>query len=153
MHILMETDGLLRIAAVSLCLALGAAMSPAVAQESGDCQADIGKLQQKREAQIASLNSLTKAGKGKLDPIAACPRLRSLAAIESQIVAYMQKNQNWCQIPDEVMENVKQGRDKTTGFAGQACKFAAMAKKAQQQAAQGAAGGAPAAPRLPTGPL
>ena len=65
----------------------------------------------------------------------------------------MQKNQNWCQIPDEVMENVKQGRDKTTGFAGQACKFAAMAKKAQQQAAQGAAGGAPAAPRLPTGPL
>ena len=65
----------------------------------------------------------------------------------------MQKNQNWCDIPETVIENVKSGRQKTAGFAGQACRVAAMARKAQQQQAAGGGGGAPQAPRLPTGPL
>jgi hypothetical protein len=134
-------------------IVLAACAAGAQAQEItvSDCQGDIAKLQQKREAQIASVNTLTKGGKAKLDPIAACPRLRNLAATESQIVAYMTKNQQWCDIPDEILANVKTGRDRTAGFAGQACKIAAMAKKAQQGGV--AAGGAPPPPRLPTGPL
>ena len=132
----------------ALVLGLGAT---AQAQElnGSDCQGDIAKLQQTRETQIASLNALTKGGKTKLDPIAACPRLRNLAATESRILAYMQKNQQWCDIPDEILANVKGGRDKTAGIAGQACKIAAMARKAQQ----GGMAGAPPPPRLPTGPL
>ena len=148
-------SGALRLGSLAALMAFGAALSPALAQEAGgtDCQGDIGKLQQKREAQIASLNSLSKSGKGKLDPVAACPKLKTLASIESQILSYMTKNQSWCDIPDNVLQNVKEGRDKTSGFAGQACKFAAMARKAQQQAASGAGQGAPPVARLPTGPL
>jgi hypothetical protein len=140
------------ISRVAGLAALATAVCATGASAQGtDCQGDIGKLQQKRETYIAALNRITKAGKGKLDPIAACPQLRSLSAIEGQILDYMQKNQNWCDIPDTVIENVKEGRQKTAGFAGQACKFAEQARRAQQQAAQG--GGAPQAPRLPTGPL
>ncbi len=149
---LTSMGGRLRLAGCAAAMALAFSFSPAAAQETGDCQADIGKLQQKREAQIASLNVLTKGGKGKLDPMAACPRLKTLAATEAQILAYMTKNQNWCQIPDAVLANVKEGHSKTSNFAGQACKVAAMARKAQQQAAQGGGAG-PVAPRLPTGPL
>ena len=147
-----QMGGAIRLSMIAAVLAFGTALSPAFGQEGIDCQADIGKLQQKREAQIASLNALSKSGKGKLDPMAACPRLKSLVAIETQILNYMTKNQNWCQIPDEVLTNVKSGRSKTSGFAGQACKVAAMARRAQEQQATGG-GGAPAAPRLPTGPL
>lgn len=143
--------GRVRVAGVAAAVAAAFAVTGAAAQVT-DCQGDIGKLQQKRETYISALNRITKAGKGKLDPIAACPQLRSLSTIEGQILDYMTKNQNWCDIPDTVIENVKEGRQKTASFAGQACKFAAQARKAQQQAAQGG-GGAPQAPRLPTGPL
>jgi hypothetical protein len=129
-----------------------AASVAAQAQElnGSDCQGDMAKLQKTRETQIESINKLTKGGKSKLDPIAACPKLKSLAATETRILEYMTKNQKWCDIPDDVLENVKGGRDKTASFAGQACKIAAMARKAQQG---GMAGGAPPPPRLPTGPL
>jgi hypothetical protein len=133
-------------------IVLACAGASAQAQSLGtDCQGDIAKLQQKREAQIASINKLTKGGKTKLDPIAACPQLKKLQATETEILTYMTKNQNWCDIPDQVLANVKGGRDKTAGFANQACKIAAMARKARQNALAG--GGAPAAPRLPHGPL
>lgn len=148
----MTSRNLFRIASLAVFL-VGSGVAAQAQEATGtDCQGDVAKLQQKREAQIAAVNALTKSGKGKLDPIAACPRLRSLAATESQILAYMTKNQQWCDIPDDVLGNVKAGRDKTANFAGQACKIAAMARKAQQGGGV-AAGGAPPPPRLPTGPL
>jgi hypothetical protein len=146
--------GSVRAAIVATALAVGFALAPVNAQElsGSDCQGDMTKLQQKREGFLNRLNALTKAGKGKLDPIAACPQLRNLSAVEGQILAYMTKNQNWCDIPDNVIENVKEGSQKTAEVAGQACKIAAQARRMQQQQAAGG-GGAPAAPRLPTGPL
>ena len=156
--ILRRTSRLGVAAAMILCAAtLGArAQDAPLASSSSSCEADIGKLQQKRNAEIGELNKLSKKG-GKLDPVAACPKLRNLAATEKQMLAYMEKNQNWCSIPDSVIENVKQGSGKTAGIAGQACKIAAQVEKMkkQQAAGGGAAGpfGAPTASRLPTGPL
>ena len=137
-----------------LILACGA---PAMAQSS--CENDIGELQKKRQVQMESIAKLQKKGDGKLDPVAACPILRSLATIEQSMYAYMEKNQNWCNIPDQVLENVKEGSGKTAGVAKQACNIAAQVKKQQQQQqAAGAGAGAgpfntPAKPRLPAGPL
>ncbi|MFY9834367.1 MAG: hypothetical protein WAK66_16855, partial [Methylocystis sp.] len=51
-------------------------VSPASAQQS--CQEDFQRLTQKRMAQIGVLNQLGKAGKGHMDPIAACPAARAL---------------------------------------------------------------------------
>jgi hypothetical protein len=140
------------LSATGLCLALAMA-SPAHAQSS--CEADIGKMQQKRMGIIEGLNKLQQKDQGKLDPIEACPRLRSLAGIEKEIQAYMEKNQSWCNIPDEAVTNIKDTQVKTTQIAGQACNIAAQIKKQQQQQAQG--GGMPGfaapAPKLPSGPL
>jgi hypothetical protein len=97
---------------------------------------------------------MSKAAQGKLDPIASCPRLRNLAAAEREMLAYMEKNQNWCSIPESIIEQVKGGGQKTEEVAGQACKVAAqMRKMQQQQAAGGQVMGGPPAPSLPRGPL
>lgn len=123
-------------------MALGA--TAALAQS---CNDDIGALQKKRTAQLDALNKMTKANDGKLDPVASCPRLRTLAALEREMLAYMEKNQSWCSIPNEIIEQVKTGSARTSQVAGQACKIAAQARQMQQQSA------APAAPALPRGPL
>ena len=140
-----------------LAAALGAGFlalafaQPAAAQS---CENDIGGLQKKRQSQIAEINKSTQDG--KLDPVTACPRLRNLAATENEMLGYMQKNQNWCNIPDDVLSNVKEGQAKTASVAKQACTIAAQIRKQQQQQATGGGApgfGAPPAPRLPAGPL
>ena len=136
-------------AAIAVSIALTA---PALAQAS--CQNDFSLIQGKREKQIAALNAMAKKSKGKLDPIAACPRLRALSATETELLAYMKKNKSWCNIPDNLIEQVEKGQGNTSRMAGQACKVAAqiavMKKRAAQQAQQGPA---VQRPKLPAGPL
>lgn len=128
------------------------------------CQADMERLSKNRLAAVGGLNALAKAGKGKLDPIAACPKLRSLAAIEGEFAAYLVKNKDWCGIPDAVTEAIETSRSKTVKVAAQACNIAVQVKKqqlmaekqAQQQASSGSLGAfgpEPTTPRLPSGPL
>lgn len=142
----------IKLAAAAAFLALAAA--PAMAQS---CQEDIAKIAQRRQAAIEVMNRLVKAGHGKLDPIASCPKLRALAAVEGEFVAYMSKNKDWCHVPDEAMANVTAARNKTQSFAAKACNFAAQARRAQQQQRQAAGGPAQEqqqqARPLPTGPL
>ena len=139
---------MLKAAVVSAAL-FAVSVSGASAQS---CNEDIGEFQKKRNTHIEALNKMSKASKGKLDPIASCPRLRNLAAIEREMLAYMEKNQNWCSIPANIIEQVKGGAQKTGQVAGQACKIAAQARQMQQQGAQMQAG-APPPPALPRGPL
>jgi hypothetical protein len=142
-----------RRAVAATALGLGLFVAGEAAAQS--CQEDFGKLTARREAQIKSLNAMTGGGKRKLDPIAACPRLQALAAAERALIAYMEKNKDWCSIPDEVLANAKKGMGRTGGVAAQACKIAAQAKqmraRAQREAREG--GGAPQVQRLPSGPL
>lgn len=134
------------------------AVSPALAL---DCQKDFEGYTSRAQSASAALNASAKRNKGKLDPVAACPRLRNLVAIQSQMIGYMEKNKDWCHIPDDAIAGAKEGRSKTASIAGKACGMAVQIEKikrqqAQQQAAGGAPGGSggpPAPPRLPTGPL
>jgi hypothetical protein len=75
--------------------------------------------------------------------------LRKLAGMESELIAYMTKNKDWCAIPDNAIENASTGHAKTAQTAAQACNIAAQMKKAQEQQANGGAGPA----KLPAGPL
>lgn len=140
-----------RVVAVVLLLA-GASAGAAHAQS---CQEDFQKLTQRRMAQIQVLNGLGKAGKGKMDPNAACPAARKLVGIENEMLAYMAKNKEWCAIPDNVIDGFKQAGAKTKNFASQACSAAAKMKQMQQQQREQAAngGGMGAPPKLPSGPL
>lgn len=129
------------------------APQPVYAQ-AASCQAEFASLNKKLEGQIASLNSLTKGKKKQLDPAAACPRLRSLAATERQLLAYMKKEKSWCGIPDDLIQKFTERSNNTARITGQACKAAAMQAQMRRQAEQQAASGpAEQRQRLPAGPL
>lgn len=122
------------------------------AAQAADCNTDIAGLSQKRQSFIDKLNVLAKAAKGKLDPVASCPQLRGLVKAEGELVKYLEANKNWCNVPDDAVNNLKATNVKSQGLASQACNFAAQAKKQQEQAASGA-GALAAEAKLPTGPL
>ena len=133
-------------------LALAAMASTGALAQS--CQEDFQKLSMKRMGAIQTLNNLGKAGKGKMDPAAACPAAKKLAGIETEMLNYMSKNKEWCNIPDPVLEGFKQAAAKTKNFSGQACAAAAKMKQMmEQQREQAANGGMGAPPKLPAGPL
>jgi hypothetical protein len=150
----MRASSLPRGAACAILLALLMAVGAAGAASAQSCQEDFQKLSQRRMAAVAALNNLGKAGKGKMDPMAACPLARRLVGAEAEMLNYLNKNKEWCAIPDNVVDTFKQARGKTQTFAAQACSVAAKVKKMKEQAAQQAAAGGGMQPqRLPAGPL
>ena len=116
-----------------------------------DCNQDIGALTKKRQDILDELNKLAQGGKKQLDPVASCPKLRALVAVEHELVAYLKKNKDWCAVPDEAFQNISASTSKSGKVANQACTVAAKMKKAQEQQASGALN-APQ-PKLPAGPL
>jgi hypothetical protein len=146
----------------TLWAAIGAAViltaMPAFAAQ--DCASDLQSLAARREAALKSINELVASAHGKkLDPDAFCARSRPLNGAEEAMLAYMQKNKDWCQIPDEAINQLKETHIKSVAFGGKACTVAAQIKtmkaKAAQQAqqAQQAGGGQPPVQPLPAGPL
>ncbi len=140
---------LFSLAIAALILATDGAQAQQPQQQA--CAEDFQKLTQKRMAAIEKLNALGKAGKGKMDPMAACPVAKALGGVETEMLNYMTKNKEWCNIPENVIEGFKDARTKSQGFAKQACDVAAKMKKMQEEGAAGGGMGAP--PRLPSGPL
>lgn len=135
------------IAFIALTLAGAAWTAPALAQSCGE---DLQKLSQKREAEMATINDLIKQSKGKqLDPTVFCGKSGGLISAENAMIAYMEKNKDWCGIPDESLDSLKANHAKSAAFAAKACKVAAEMKKAKEQAANGG----PQAQPLPAGPL
>jgi hypothetical protein len=149
------TFGALSNPRLAAALSLAAFLAGVGRAQAQSCQEDFQKLTQRRMAQIQVLNNLGKAGKGKMDPNAACPAAKKLVGIEGEMFAYMTKNKDWCSIPDNVVDSFKQARAKTQNFASQACSVAAKMKKMMEQQREQAAngGGFGAPPKLPSGPL
>jgi hypothetical protein len=122
--------------------AAGLAMSaaPALAQASG-CEAG-QKILAERNSLGEQLNKLTKGdGKKKqIDARAACPLFTKLVVNGEAGLKWMTENKDWCQVPDQVVENFSQAHKQLQTVKGQACQAAAkmneMEKKAKQAAAQ-----------------
>ena len=134
---------------LGLSLAGAAWAAPSFAQQS--CGEDLQKLAQRREAELTVINNLVKSAHGKqLDATVFCAKSAGLNAAETAMIAYMEKNKDWCQIPDEALDQLKANHAKSVAFSGKACVVAAQIKKMKEQQA---AGGGPQAQRLPTGPL
>ena len=139
-------------------LALGAAiLCAAPAWAADDCAASLQKLSTQREAALQGVNSLAAASHGKkLDPEQFCSRARPLNAAEEAMLAYMIKNKDWCQIPDDAIAQLKASHAKSAAFGAKACTVAVQMKKMKAQAAQAAQQGGVGAPQqqpLPSGPL
>ena len=132
-----------------------AAAAPEVEGPASTCDTDMMKLQEKRGKTMEIVNNAVKPNKkGQVDPLVACPNLRKLVSVETEMKNWMVKNQSWCNIPDQVMDQMKEGFGKTSEISDRACAAAAQMRKAQQQAQTGGpAGMRPQAPKLPSGPL
>ncbi len=128
-----------RIALMSsaLCLAgfvFGAA--PAIAQSS-TCQ-QLGPMMQERERLMGRVNSL---GRRNVNPQQACNLFGQLAANGTKTLAFVRENKDWCQIPDDFVNNLTSAQAQITRVRGQACNAArqqtqmqARARNQQQQA-------------------
>jgi hypothetical protein len=118
-----------------------------------DCGSDMQKLAQERNIQLEIVNNFAKAFHGKpLDPEAFCAKSGGLIRAENALIAYMEKNKDWCSFPDEAISQLKEHHVKNTQFTNKACTVAAQMKKMKEQAAQGGGAGPQAQP-LPAGPL
>ncbi len=102
----------LTISAFSAFVVFNAA--PALAQSCGD---DLQKLSEKRAAALQSINAMVAAAKGKqLDPTVFCTKSQPLNVVENEMLAYMNKNKDWCQIPDDVIDQLKATHAKSLGL-------------------------------------
>jgi hypothetical protein len=138
--------GLTALGLIAGCVSLTAT---ALAQQS--CSDDLKKLTERRQAELGKINALVAAAKGKpMDPEVFCKQSLGLNSAENALIAYMEKNKDWCGVPDEIITSLKENHTKSLAFSGKACSVAAKWKK-QQEA--GGGNGAPQAQPLPTGPL
>ena len=131
-----------------------ALLLPAAAH--ADCNEDMGALAAKRTAASALLEQNKKAHGGKLDPVLACPQLKALAAAQGAVVSYMQKNKDWCGLPDQIVSQSAAAQAQIGGFAVKACGMIAKIKQMQAQQAAAATQQQQAqvpALKLPAGPL
>ena len=139
-----------RLAIVALALGLSAAFA-APAARATDCGADMQKFTVDRMNAMKSINDVVAAAKGKqMDPAVFCAKSRPLLDVENKMIAYMEKNLDWCQIPEQLITQLKDAHGKSASFSAKACTVAAQMKKAQEA---GGAAGQPAAQPLPAGPL
>lgn len=140
-------------AVVTGLLVVAALLGPTAAW--ADCNADLGALAVKRAAVNAALEANKKAHGGKIDPVAACPQLKALAAAQGAVVSYMTKNKDWCSLPDDLIAKTAGAQAQISGFAVKACGMIAKIKEMQAKAAQQQAAQAAQVPalKLPTGPL
>jgi hypothetical protein len=133
--------------------AASALLLASAALAEGSCADDLEKLTGRRVSQLNEINAMAAASrkeKKPVDPAIFCAKAHALTAAEDALLAYMDKNKEWCGIPDEVVESLKTSHAKSVDFGGRACVAAAKAKKMQQDQE---AGSAPQATPLPAGPL
>ena len=138
---------------LTLASAFAAAAFGLGAPALADCGSDMQKLAADRNVEMEKINNFAKAAHGKpLDPAQFCVKSVGLLHAEATLIAYMEKNKDWCQIPDGPIEQLKAAHAKSVAFSTKACSVAAQMKKMKEQAAQGG-GGEPQAQPLPAGPL
>jgi hypothetical protein len=137
------------ILGLAFAIAAVASMGSAAAQD--DCNGTLQRLSKQREVELNNVNDLIKSQHGKpLDPAIACARSAGLNKVEGEMLAFMQKNKDWCSIPDDSIAELTANHAKSIAFTSRACGVAAQMRKMKEQAAQG---GGPQAQPLPTGPL
>jgi len=136
-----------RLALLVFGLAAGSVTLTSVSFAQQSCGEDLKRLSEKRAAELDRVNGLVRAAKGKpIDPAKFCGQSAGLNSTENALIAYMEKNKDWCGVPDQVIASLKANHVKSLAFSAKACAVAAQMKK--QQAA-----GAPQAQPLPAGPL
>jgi hypothetical protein len=107
--------------------------APASAQVSGCGQGQ--KFMKTHQTLSEKLNNL-KDKNNKIDPVAACGMLSKLDDNAESMLKWMTTNKDWCQVPDQLIQNLKEGQSNLAKAKGQACKVAAQVRDMQKKAKQ-----------------
>ena len=107
--------------------------APALAQISGCEQGQ--KFLQTHETLSKKLNNL-KDKNNKIDPVAACGLLAKLDDNADSMLKWMNTNKDWCQVPDQMIQSLKEGQANLSKAKGQPCKVAAQVRDMQKKAKQ-----------------
>lgn len=131
-------------AVAGLLISADTVVSSVQAQTSGCEQGQ--KIIAERRSLGEQFQKLTNGGKNKqLDPRAACSFFTKFSANGESGLKWMTENKDWCQVPDQVVENFSTEHKRIQTIKGQACgaaaKMAEMEKRAKQQAEQAQKGG------------
>ena len=113
------------------CLAAG----PALAQ-AASC-ADFGKTLEERRDIVQKLQALSNNKKRQMDPKTACSMFGSLVNNGSTAVKWLETNKDWCQVPDQILQGVKQDHARALEMRGKACKAAAQQAAMEKKAKEG----------------
>jgi len=97
---------------------------PQQQQQAPPCLEQFVKL---RDEATRKAKAIEAAGKAKPKPSAqvACQLFNSFSAAEAKLVKYATKNQTWCGIPQQVIEQMKQAHAKTAETRTRICRVAA----------------------------
>lgn len=133
----------LAVAAVGSCL-LGA--GSALAQSSG-CQ-DIQKLLSQRKAIADRISAATKGSKKQIDAKFACGSFGQLVSNGQTLLAWVNTNKDWCQIPDNFIQSIQADHGRATTIRSRACGAAAKQAQMEKQARDGASSGLLGGPGL-----
>lgn len=112
-------------------LMLAAGTTPAAAQASG-CEKVAGFLNE-RKSLVDRINKLGKQPKAA----DACALLGKLAGNGSETLKWAEANKDWCQIPQNFLDGLKEDHGRVTKVRGQACSVAAKQAQMEKQAREG----------------
>jgi len=88
---------------VSVFVLVGAALAATPVLANDFCDKEIKPLIENRLAITASINAISKNPKKAGARDAFCSRIKAYIAADEKIVAYMQKNKEFCAIPDQTI--------------------------------------------------
>ncbi len=125
-----------------LTLAAGAALTGAVAelgraQAPNPCEQRFIALRSEMEVKGKALQA---AGKRKAPPQEVCAHMRGYADVEAKTLKYLRDNQATCNIPDQLLQQVKGNHAKTVEVRTRVCNAAAQGVGAPPPASQGLSG-------------
>lgn len=98
-----------------------------------DCQTDAMSARGELEAAGKALEAATKK---KAAPDVLCPLFRKFAAAEAKWTKFLNDNKEWCQVPQQAIDQSKASQKRSASLRDQVC----------QAAASGMAPGGPAKP-------
>jgi hypothetical protein len=146
---------LARAFVLSMLTGSAAVVAGEAAAQSPSCQADFQKIMEPRQKIIERINGFRSK---RPTPGQACSTLGELVAADGKLIAWLTENKDWCQIPDQLIEQLQTASGQASRSRGQACTAAKnqASQIARARAQQRAAQGAPAVGsgvRLPQGAL
>jgi hypothetical protein len=108
--------GMARTSPIRLTLLVFGLMAGSTAL-SASCADDIGRLEDKRAVERDRLRDIEAHGKGRIDdPAAFCAQAARLQSADNALLAYMEKNQDLCDIPEAMIRVNKENNERWPAF-------------------------------------